>query len=382
MASSLLAQTPAGSLEERVAALERQLLTLAAENRSLRERAEAAEAVREVPAPPVPAAVPAPAPRVATLGGNGKSLALGGYLHIQGEAGDAPDERFPAEDRFLVRRARLALRGAYSDDIGYLLQTEFGNGNLACNTNLRVQLMDAFVIWRPREQAQVTVGQFRAPYGAEQLQADTTLIFAERAQASDRLTLPRQVGAMVAGAVVDRRVNYAAAVFNGTNLNNGGNDNDNGLFVGRLGATVVERVGLKLTAGANAFTTRDRDATFDGTRRGRGLDVQLAAGRFEAMGEWLRTDRESITGADTSATGWAVGAAYRLIPQSLQLALRYETYDGARGGADSAGDVWTLAANCFLRGEDVKLAVNYLLGDPAGPLANQGRLLVRLQLVF
>lgn len=71
-----------------------------------------------------------------------------------------------------------------------------------------------------------------------------------------------------------------------------------------------------------------------------------------------------------------------LVPKTLQAVVRYETYDPNRViGADDSS-LWTVGLNYFIKGDDLKLCVDYLFGDPAGPLADQQRLLTRLQLVF
>jgi hypothetical protein len=36
----------------------------------------------------------------------------------------------------------------------------------------------------------------------------------------------------------------------------------------------------------------------------------------------------------------------------------------------------------MLKGDDLKFGVNYLIGDPAGPVSDQQRLLTRVQLIF
>lgn len=357
----------APTVEERLKELETKVTALSEENTALRQQLGVTPGK--------------PSPLFAIAQGKEKSLAIGGYLQFQGEAGEAPDSRFPATDRFLIRRARLGVKGSFAEDIDFVLQSEFGSGKLGTNNSYSAQLTDVYMVWKKFDYANVTVGQFKTPYGYEQLASDTKLPLIERSQASDKLTLSRQIGAMVSGDFFKERLHYAAGLFNGNGTNNGTNDNDEFASVGRVSGVVVDKAKLKLTAGANAFRTDDT-GTFTGTRTGYGFDVQARSGRFDFASEWLRTESDPEVGAQTTAEGWSALVGYQLVPKKLQAVLRYETYDPNTSVDANEDDVWTLGFNYFLKGDDLKLSLNYLLGDPAGPLSDQGRLIARVQVIF
>ena len=355
----------AATVEERLGQLETQLETIAAENAALRQKLGEA------------------APVFVTASGKEKSLAIGGYIQVQGEAGDAPDSRFPEEDRLLVRRARLTVKGSFAENIDFVFQSEFGNGNLGTTANYRAQLTDLYLRWTRHDFAHVTVGQFKTPFGYEQLVSDTKTLFIERSLPNDRLTLSRQIGAMVSGDIVEDRLDYAVGLFNGNGVNRGGNDNDQFTYVGRLAGTVYESEKIRLTAGANAFaadTATSGGAA--GERDGLGLDVQVRAGRLDLGAEWLRAESAPDTGADSTADGWSAHVAWQLVPKKFQLLTRFETYDPNTSVAGDDGEVWTVGCNYFVKGDDIKLSLNYLLGDPAGAEDDQGRLLARAQIIF
>lgn len=358
----------AATVEERLAELETRLGALSAENAALKQQLGAV-AEKQAAAAVVPA-------------GKEQKLSIGGYLQMQAETGDAPDNRFPANDRFLVRRARITVKGEFAEHIDFTLQSEFGNGSLSANSNYRAQLTDAFVRWKKFDFANVTFGQFKTPYGHEQLLSDTKLPFVERSLPNDRLTLSRQIGLMVSGDVIDDRLAYAVGVFNGNNVNNGGNDNENFMTVGRLSGTPVKTEKFTLSLGANAYASDDGVNAAAVQRDGRGVDAQIKAGRFDAGAEWLQTDYNPAAGASRVAEGWSAQAGYFVVAKKLRAGLRYETYDPDTDAADDESSTWTCGVTWFLKGDDLKLSVNYLLGDPAGALDNQGRLLVQAQVVF
>lgn len=364
----LPAALAAATVEERLAELETKLDTISAENAALKKQLGVDSEGR--------------LPTFATVAGKEKKLSVGGYVQFQGEAGDAPDSRFPLNDRFLIRRARLGVKGSFAEDIDFTFQAELGNGSLSSTANYRAQATDVFITWKKFDYANVTVGQFKTPYGYEQLISDTKTPFAERSLPNDRLTLSRQIGAMVSGDFLDKRLSYAVGAFNGNGVNNSANDNERFLTVARVSGTPLKTAKYKLTTGAGAFTTDDGVDAAAIQREGYALDAQFNAGRFDAAAEWFQTDSSPVTGADSTANGWAAHAAYFVVEKKLQTLLRYETFDANTSLADQTSESWTVGLNYFLKGDDLKLMVNYILGDPAGAFDQRGRLILRAQLIF
>jgi phosphate-selective porin OprO/OprP len=327
---------------------------------------------------------------VVKAAGKEKTLTLGGYIQMQGEAGDAPDSRFTGiNDRILLRRTRLTVKGAFAENFDFTIQSDFGNNSIGGVSGYRAQLADAFVNWSKYSFANVQIGQFKTPHGYEQLLSDTKTIFIERSLPNDQLTVSRQIGLGVNGAVANKRVTYGVGLFNGNGVNNGANDNENFMYAGRVAATAWTRGADKLAFGVNGFTSTDTGltvpmltGTFTGHRTGWGADGQLTLGQLDLGAEFLHLLANRRTGADATAEGWNAFAGYFVLPKTLQAVLRFETYDSNVDTANTTSDTWTLGLNYYLKGDDLKLSLNYLLGDPAGVLSDQGRLLGRLQVVF
>src|SRR5689334_14635335 len=161
------------------------------------------------------------------------SLTLGGLLQVQFEDGDRGDSRFPAtgEDRFYLRRARLNATGTFAEQFDFRLEFDLA-GTLGSTTGLRAQMTDGYVNWNRYAYANVRAGQFKTPFGFEQLYADPRLLTIERSLANDRLTLNRQLGAQLWGDLLDKHLSYAVGVFNGNGVNNSANDNGKFLWAG------------------------------------------------------------------------------------------------------------------------------------------------------
>jgi phosphate-selective porin OprO and OprP len=372
------------TLEERVARLEAQLSAVLDENAALRKQLQPAAKPAESPAAPAPAAAAAPAkpaPTAVVAAGRENKFSLGGFLHLNGEFGDAADARFPANDRFLLRRVRFGAKGSFADNLDFALQVDLASNSLGSISGYRVQATDMYIAWAKYPAATITVGQFKTPYGYEQLLADTKTISIERTLANDLLTLGRQAGAMFSGSILEKKLTYGFAIGNGNGANVSFNDNDQFMYIGRVAGTPFAGKQARLTLGANAYSSRDT-GSFTGRRTGFGLDAQLAFGGAEIDVEWLNTQFDRDTGTDFDARGWSVIGSYFFVPKKWQGFVLYESFDPSDAvGADDT-TMSTIGLNYLIKGDDLKLSLNYLLGDPPTTSKNQGRLIGRLQVAF
>ena len=327
------------------------------------------------------------------LGGKEKSLSLGGFVHANFESGGTkpPDARFVGiNNRFLLRRARIYVAGTFAEDISFRLETDFGANSLSNKTGLSGQFTDAYIAWTKIPKASLRIGQFKTPFGYEQLVSDPKLISIERSLANDRLTIGRQVGAMLYGDVVGKRATYSLGAFNGTGTNNSINDNQKFLWAGRITGVLVDTKSganlVKLTVGANYFTTTDKAnttlaTTFTGRREGTGLDAQFVYGPAEFHAEWLDNNLHPVTGIATKADGWAVLGAYNVTPK-WQGMVRYESYDSNAATLNTTTKLWTFGINYRLKGDDLKLSLDYLSGQQPAPASQGDRIIGRLQVMF
>jgi phosphate-selective porin len=329
---------------------------------------------------------------------------FGGLLQAQGEAGDPGDVRFDGGDRVYLRRARLNATAVFPERFTVRLEVDLA-GKLSKTSSLRAQLTDGYVEWNRYAALAVRVGQFKTPFGFEQLFSDARLPTIERSLANDRLTAGRQVGLDVFGA--EGAIAYAAGFFNGNGTNANFNDDGNFLWTARVAASPLRErptaLGpLTVSFGLDGSTSRDRsvaapsdfgfdstpatpapDDTFAGKRRAAGADAQVRAGRFELWGEYLAERFEpsdAIPAARFRAEGWYALAAWFAIPERLQVVGRYETYDGDTAVRRKT-ETWTLGGNGFVRGDHLKVQVDWLHTKiPSGE--RQDKVLARIQAMF
>lgn len=374
---------PAASVEERLARLEQQLARIEARLGAPGTAADLAPAVREFSDLTRQLGWDGKSPLVVVkAAGKEQKFSLGGFVHAHAEFGDAPDARYTGiNDRVQIRRARITFKGSFKEAFDFVLQPDFGNNAVSGNTAYRGGFADAYLAWTKYDAANLQLGQFKTPFGFEQLTPDTKTLFTERAHANDALTVGRQIGVGLLGTAFAKTVSYSVGAFNGNGVNNGNNDNDQFMYAGRVAATVWSQANRRVSVGVNAYASADSGA-FTGHRTGRGADIQFVSDRLELHAEYLNLLQNRLTAADTTAEGWYALAAWFFVPKTLQGIVRYQEYDANTRAAGLLSRSWIFGANYYLKGDDLKLTFDYTLGDPAGPLKNQGRFMTRMQLIF
>lgn len=160
-------------------------------------------------------------------------LDVGGF--IQPRYVQVPEDELAGttgENSLSVRRARLEIKGALSDEKNG--KKGFGvSSKLSIETMPEARLVDAFVNVRAIPAVQVRAGQFKAPTGRSWMVSDRRTLFAERGEITE-LFPGRQMGVMVHGKAPKNKVEYGLGVFNGEGTNRLANVNDKFLYAGRV----------------------------------------------------------------------------------------------------------------------------------------------------
>ena len=330
-------------------------------------------------------------------------LVLGGFIQVNFEDGDvsAFEGRFgqtALKDRFRLRRARINLTGDFAEQFDFKIEGDFGQGDGISSSRLAFSGTDIFLNWHQYPEAQIKIGQWKAPFGLEQLTPDTALYFAERSLPTGAITPDRQIGVQLWGKPFTNvwpeqkdLLTYYAGIFNGNGRNISNNDNNNFMYVGRLESTLFKskmwgESYLKL--GADILNSRDDAGTNisqgltllvndDGSlspfvlpspdeRTAWSVDAWLRLGQFDLIGEFLqeRVQPRTPNGvapefSKFTTDGFYVTGAYFLIPKKLQLAARWEHLNPGQKGNDGISSILG-GLNYYIHGDDLKLMVNYI----------------------
>src|SRR5947207_6451761 len=297
-------------------------------------------------------------------------LVLGGFIQTNFEDGDvsAFEGRFgqtALKDRFRLRRARINMTGDFAENFDFKIEGDFEQNDGTSPSN-RVDFSgtDIWLNWHQFPAAQIKVGQYKAPFGLEQLTPDTALLIIERSNTTGAITPDRQIGVELWGKPFTNiwpeqkdLLTYYGGIFNGNGRNINNNDNNNFMYVGRLelmpfkGKIFGQQSFLKLggdvlnsrdDAGTNISQSLNLKVTADGSlspfvlpgadeRTAWSADAWLTIGPFDLIGEYLseevngRTVKGVAPGfADFEPSGWYVQGSYFIIPKKLQAAAKFE----------------------------------------------------------
>src|SRR6266498_649447 len=329
-------------------------------------------------------------------------LVLGGFIQMNFEDGDvsAFEGRFgqtALKDRFRLRRARINLTGDFAEQFDFKLEGDFENSDGLNANRTAFAATDIFINWHQFPWAQIKMGQWKAPFGLEQLTPDTSLYIIERSLPTGAITPERQIGVQLWGKPLATvwpeqkdLLTYYAGIFNGNGRNITNNDNNNFMYVGRLESTLFKskmwgESYLKL--GADVLNSRDDAGTnisqsltlkvnSDGSlspftlptaaeRTAWSVDAWLRLGRFDLIGEYLEeyVNGRTVNGVpgmpDFTTNGYYITAGYFLIPKKLQLAMRWEDLNPGQKGNDGIRSI-TGGLNYYIHGDDLKVMVNYI----------------------
>src|SRR6266404_622310 len=350
-------------------------------------------------------AVPAPEkpPLFVQQRGPELKLVLGGYVQINFEDGDvsAFEGRFgqtALKDRFRLRRARINLTGDFAEQFDFKLEGDFEQGDGINSSRTAFSGTDIFINWHQFPWAQIKAGQWKAPFGLEQLTPDTSLYTIERTLPTGAITPERQVGIQLWGKPFATvwpgqadLLTYYAGIFNGNGRNISNNDNNNFMYVGRLESTLFKDVfgkGSFLKLGADILNSRDDKGTnisqtlnllvnSDGSlspfvlpgadeRTAWSVDAWLKMGPFDLIGEFLqeRVHPRTVNGvppgfSEFTTDGFYVTGSYFLVPKKLQAVVQWQHLNPGQKGNDGISSI-VAGLNYYIHGDDLKLMVDYI----------------------
>src|SRR5205823_4507597 len=329
-------------------------------------------------------------------------LVLGGFIQMNFEDGDvsAFEGRFgqtALKDRFRLRRARINLTGDFAEQFDFKVEGDFENSDGLNSNRTAFEATDIFINWHQFPWAQIKMGQWKAPFGLEQITPDTTLYTIERTLPTGAITPERQIGVQLWAkplAIIwpDRAdlLTYYAGIFNGNGRNTTNNDNNNFMYVGRLESTLFKDVfgkGSYLKLGADVLNSRDDKGTNisqsltllvndDGSlspfvlpgadeRTAWSVDAWLRMGPFDLIGEFLQehVHPRSVNGPpgfDAFTTdGFYVTGGYYLLPKKLQAVVQWQYLNPGQKGDDGLYSILA-GLNYYIHGDNLKLMVNYI----------------------
>jgi phosphate-selective porin len=333
----------------------------------------------------------APASAEFRIGTSGESsLRISGRVQVRYTGWDQSGAE---ENSFQIRQARLRLDGDAFPHVTYEVQLDAD----ASSGSNPLRLRDANLVFNYHPWLQLKAGQFKTPFGAEQLTTSDRLHSLDRALL-DALTPARQLGIMLSSApdsdVLSRgstghKLDYAVGYFNGNGVNRAGNDNRSGMAVARI----VAAPDAGKSFGAHFFTSKDAAVTasdqvglaLPGRRNGYGFDVHIRQGPLSLRAELaeLRFDPEPQGEDGRTRRGFYIQPTYQVMKDRVELWYRYDYFDPDTDLEDNSDKRWShVGINYFVRGHQYKVQAEYVARRERGTALEDDRFLVQLQVAW
>lgn len=259
-----------------------------------------------------------------------------------------------ARGSFRIRRAKFKLEGwmirswlTYEMQVNYPGVSGSNAGALLEDAAFDIDLSKGKGLFR------VHAGQFKAPYGAQELTSSGNQQFVDRALASNSFFRGRETGVALWGATPNNKLEWRVGVFNGNSMTRSANDNNQYQWNARLmwqpngsqvlnqrawvtGAlysesdfesttTPIYAVAINWERQNNHLATTGNDLrwnaySIDGIFKYRG---------FSANGMYTRADRTPETGDTYSSPGFFIQMGQLLSRRRFEMAVRYGQYDAS-----------------------------------------------------
>lgn len=278
-----------------------------------------------------------------------------------------------AFSQFDVPRLRLTLAGGvYRTWLKYSFQFDFSRTSGEGASKIK----DAIIEFRPTGRSyRVQAGQFKVPFGLQQLTSSGRQQFVDRAITDAKFTPGRDMGVMLSGAAAGRRVGYEGGVFNGAG-ESVRQSRESPLWAGRVflnpmgpfalaeGATdapdkPVLHIGMAARRGA-PIRGRTTAGIVQNADSQTAFDVEFAykAPRFSSTAEffWMSDEQQNpVVAADITSRGYHAQAGVMVRPRTTELGIRYARIDGDTRLDDAAVSELRGVFGYFWRAHNLKL---------------------------
>jgi phosphate-selective porin len=309
-----------------------------------------------------------------------RQIQLSGYTQVRYQA----FEEKAKDDGFDIRRARVDLRGNFTSFFSYRLQADLAGSP---------KIVDAYGEIKLNDYLNITLGQFRIPFSLENLTSMNKFELIDFSQAVDAMTARgkdvignqngRDIGVQLGGTLIKKGntalVDYRLGVFNGSGINVADTANGTKDIAGRL--IVNPLVGLSV--GASYYNGLGKaikpSADYMGRSQARnrlGFEISYTTLRLSLKSEYIRG-----TDGSTEKEGWYALAGYYIIPKTLQVVGKYDTFDPNTSTDDNVSTHYVAGVNYNFNTWS-RIQAFYTYRDEQGASVNNNYFSVQYQIGF
>ncbi len=266
--------------------------------------------------------------RLAKVEAEQRKHKLDGYFQVRYRDDDAA-----GKSEFLVRRARLNIRGPVSERVSYRIELQMDAREEGGGPTSKAQLRTLYADYA-LDQGRLRIGQAKVPWGYELLESTSSLWTGERALFMDRLfPNQRDIGVQYAHRASPSAPEVNVGIFNGTGINASDN-NDRKNLMARVDFPVANgSVAISGYVGENG----EGEAATDQDRYGASARFAWPGGG-EFMGEFVAgKDRGS------DVRGWYGQLGRSICKKNPDLLfVKYDQYDENTDASDDLFRRWSL----------------------------------------
>lgn len=279
----------------------------------------------------------------------------------------------PNRTSFTIRRMRTKFDGwVYTKDLTYELQFD-----TAQQTNL---LQDANVNYdftKGKKAFMLKAGQYKVPFGRQQLTSSGSQQFVDRSLVSDTFARGRDIGLQLWGTPYNSKIDWRVGVFNGNGRTVTRNDNDELQMNARVtwqpfgdvkySEGDFDSTGKPLFAIAAQYESNEFPIAVAGSTPAHADDRTIVGGDvvfkfkgFSVFGEIFQREHDRTNNlSDFDDEGFNVQAGYFIIPQKLEVAVRFGELDPNSDLDNNEREERALALGYFFNKHNNKLQADY-----------------------
>ena len=304
----------------------------------------------------------------------------------------------PVGDRgsFRIRRAKTELTGwAFTKELTYELQPSWAGPEPGAST--QTPLEDLTLSWDASKKGTflITAGQFKVPFGRQEMTTSSKLQFLDRDILSGEFTRGRDVGIQLSGLVGGGKLDYKAGIFNGNPASRINNENSKYQYNARL--TFMPFGEMKYSEGD--FESKDKpllalaaqlehNDQWGSTNADDfkttivGGDVAFKFKGFSAFAEYFARHRKPETGGGFDSPGLHAQAGFFVVRDKLEVAGRYATFDPSDAVANNDRTEIGGVASYFIRKHLLKIQSDFRQVEDEGRGTKDKELRVQTAFVF
>lgn len=261
-------------------------------------------------------------------------------------------------------------------------------------------LRDLYFDLTRHPRASVRLGQFKAPFGIQEMTSSGDQEFVDRSIASEAFAPSRQQGAMLYGVSYEKKFGYEAGIFNGNARNVTANDNPGYMYVGRihwdpngeykLSETAVDHPDKPLWTIGAAYMLSTTEASLLKSAEELSQDtlegfVGLKYKRLFGLADYYaRTQEQAGVAPDVDSSGAIAQVGCFIVPRKLEIALRWSELDPNIDVDDNTQTESRIAFGYYFSKHDLKFQADYgqVKNEASATDEKTNQFRAQLQIVF